>query len=59
MTRRVSLAFPRSVPTYRHRPTPATNSTDEQRHRAALTVAERSVDADDCRRLLDALGLAP
>jgi hypothetical protein len=34
-------------------------TTDEEKHRAALYVASRAQDADDCRLLLDALGLQP
>ncbi|MBB5072874.1 hypothetical protein BJ969_005962 [Saccharopolyspora gloriosae] len=33
--------------------------TDEQVHRARVAVARSSEDAEDCRLLLDMLGLVP
>jgi hypothetical protein len=38
---------------------PAAYTTDEQQHAAALFVASRATDADDCRELLAMLGLTP
>lgn len=45
------------LPHYERLPLSA-NTRSEQR-RAARNTAARAIDADDCRELLDALGLLP
>lgn len=46
-----------AVPTQRNGET--SRVSEEQVHRARLAVARNARDVDDCRELLDMLGLAP